>query len=259
MFRRLLFVLLCFAVCSSARAAELRVSLKELASLLNPVLATTKLRLHNVPSDGIFGGLFDPTKSSYASFGGTEVPLDFPVTTFPLTGIGDGRYAYYLNDINSNKIEIRASSNALVLVISFESSDAELVGSCYSGTCGFGGALPIVEWRKPQIRLHLKPTRYENGISLDANRIVVGGHFKTRCRSGNLICLLGQSAADAYINRLRRRFIPAQILKRLNSAATREMIGAQLSQYLRLGTSGQVVIRKVTVGNSAVRVSFRLP
>ncbi len=258
MFRRLLFVYFCVVFSASSPAAELRVSLKELASLLNPTLASTSLRLHNVPSEGIFGGLFDPSKTSYVNFGGTEVPLEFPVTQFPLTGVGNGRYAYYLNDINSESIRITPSSNALVLDIRFEDSDAELVTSCYSGTCGFTNVLPIVQWRQPRIRLHLKPARFDTGVTLTAVKVVVGGRFKTVCRAGSLFCLLGQSAADNYINRLRRRHIPAQILKQLNSEATRETIGAQLSQYLKLGSSGQVAIEKVSVANKAVRVSFKL-
>lgn len=258
-FRRLLIVYFCIFCSVSSHAAELRVSFTELASLLNPTLAGTSLRLHNVPSEGIFGGLFDPTKTSYVKFGGTEVPLEFPVTKFPLTGVGNGQYAYYLNDINSSSIRIEPTAKALVLVIRFESNDAELVNSCYSGTCGFADVLPIVHWQQPRIRLHLTPSRYETGITLTASKIVVGGRFKTSCRAGSLFCLLGQASADNYINRLRRRYIPAQILKQLNADATRETIAAQLSPYLKLGSTGQVSIKKIAVSKGVVRVSFKLP
>jgi len=258
-FRRFLFGIAGLFCCASVHAAELRVSLAELASLLNPTLAGTNLRLHNVPSEGIFGGLFDPTKGSYVTFGGTEVPLEFPVTKFPLTGVGNGQYAYYLNDINSSSIKIEPTAKALVLVIRFESNDAELVSSCYSGTCGFASVLPIVHWRRPQIRLHLTPTRYETGITLTASKIVVGGRFKTVCRSGSLFCLLGQASADNYINQLRRRYIPAQIVKQINADATRETIAAQLSPYLKLGSTGQVSIKKISVAKGMMRVSFKLP
>ncbi|MFY0610144.1 MAG: hypothetical protein JXQ99_01360 [Hyphomicrobiaceae bacterium] len=245
--------------CASAQAAELRVSFSELAALLNPTLADTSLRLHNVPSEGIFGGLFDPTRTSYVKFGGTEVPLEFPVTKFPLTGIGNGQYAYYLNDINSSSIRVEPAAAALALVIRFESNDAELVSSCFSGTCGFTSALPIVHWRRPHIKLHLTPSRYDSGIALTASKIIVGGRFKTVCRASSLFCLLGQSAADNYINRLRQRYIPRQILTQLNADATREAIAGQLSPYLKLGSTGQVSIRKIAVANGVMRVKFKLP
>ncbi|MFT5508318.1 MAG: hypothetical protein ACI89J_001393 [Hyphomicrobiaceae bacterium] len=258
-YRRLLVVLVALLYCTSARAADLRLSLTELSSLVNPILTGTSLRLHNVPSEGIFGGLFDPTKKSYIRFGGTEVELAFPVVKFPLTGIGNGQYAYYLNDIASTKIEVTPTASALVLAISFENDGAELVSSCYSGTCGFAESLPVVHWRRPKIKLHLKPSRYETGITLTASKVVVGGYFKTVCRSGRLFCYLGQSSADNYVNRLRKRYLPAQILKQINSDANRETIAAQLTPYLKLGTAGQISIDRVAVSDGSVRVRFTLP
>lgn len=249
-----------FLVCSlNARAADLRLSLTELSSLVNPILSGTNLRLHNVPSAGIFGGLFDPTKKSFVRFGGTEVALGFPVVPFPLTGIGDGRYAYYLNDINSTSIAVTPTADALVLSIKFESEDAELVSSCYSGTCGFAASLPIVHWHRPQIKLYLKPSKFETGITLTASKVIVGGYFKTVCRAGRLLCYLGQTSADNYVNRLRKRNIPAEIVKQINSEANRETIAAQLTPYLRLGSAGQISIERVTAKNGSVYVRFELP
>lgn len=259
MFRCLLMIVVLLIGSASAPAADLRLSLAELSSLVNPVLAGTSLRLHNVPSAGIFGGLFDPTKKSFVRFGGTEVPLGFPVVPFPLTGVGDGRYAYYLNDINSTNIEVTPASNALILSIKFESEDAELVSSCYSGTCGFADSLPIVHWRRPQIKLYLKPSRFETGITLTASKVIVGGYFRTVCRAGRLLCYLGQTSADNYVNRLRRRNIPAEILKQLNSGANRETIAAQLTPYLKFGSAGQISIERIAVSDGSLRVRFKLP
>ena len=258
-FRRICLAVASLFCCAGGYAAELRVSFVELAAVLNPILDETGLRLHNVPSEGILGGLFDPTKTSYVKFGGTEVPLEFPVTKFPLTGIGNGQYAYYLNDINSSSIRVEPTAKALVLAIRFESNDAELVSSCYSGTCGFASVLPIVHWRRPQVRLHLTPSRFDTGITLTVSKIIVGGRFKTVCRASSLFCLLGQSAADNYINRLRKRYIPSQLLKQLNAGAARETIAARLSPYLNLGGSGRVSIRKIAVANGSIRVRFKLP
>ena len=74
-----------------------------------------------------------------------------------------------------------------------------------------------------------------------------------------LVLFPWQSSADNYVNRLRKRYIPAQILKQINSEANRETIAAQLTPYLSLGAAGQILIDRVAVSDGSVRVRFTLP
>lgn len=256
---RLSVLIVAILLSVSARAADLRVSLSELASLLNPILSDTSVRLHNVPSDDIFGGFFDPNQSSYVRFGGNEVPLDIAVGTFPLTGFGSGRYAYYLNDISTERIEVRPQSGTLRLVVTFEDRDAELVGGCASGNCGFTRALPIVQWRNPQVTIHLTPKRYNSGITLVASKVTIDGYFRATCRSNSILCPVGRRWAERYINRLRQRDLPGLILAQLNTAENRQTIADQLAAYMKIGSAGAISVTNVSVSSSTVRVSFRFP
>jgi hypothetical protein len=246
-------MLLCSA---NANSAELRVSLKELAAVINPIVTKTSVRLHNVPSEGILGGIFDPNSSSHIRLDGTKIPLPFKVRTFPLTRFGSGRYAYYLNDINTESISLHPQSGALVLVIKFEAKDAELVGGCASGTCGFARALPIVQWRKPQVSFTLLPTRLNGGVSLVVSKVSIDGHFRTYCLSGSLLCSLGRSWAERYINDLKKRELPKLVSDILNTDENMQKIADQFSKFLSIGNSGRVAVKDLTVAKASMRLVF---
>ena len=77
-------------------AAELKISLAELAKILTVTIGDAKLRLHNLP-----GGAIDFTAGSSLTIGSTQVPLPVPARTFVVAGT---TYAYYVNNLNSGPI-----------------------------------------------------------------------------------------------------------------------------------------------------------
>ena len=83
-----------------ARAAELKITLTELARILAATLGDAKLRLHNVPV-----GTFSFTAGSSFKLGSTSVPIPIPARSFM---VGGTTYAFYVNDLNSKKIAISA-------------------------------------------------------------------------------------------------------------------------------------------------------
>ena len=81
-----------FGAAVPASAAELKISLNELARILTATLGDPKLRLHNVPA-----GTFDLTPGSSLKIGSTTVPIPIPARTFV---VGGTTYAYYVNELN---------------------------------------------------------------------------------------------------------------------------------------------------------------
>ena len=255
---RLLAIFFLLMSCTSVRAADLRVSLSELAGLLDPLVAKTQVRLHNVPSAGIFGAIFDPQAQSYLRFGDTQVALAFDPVTFPLTGIGSGRYAYYMNDISSAKISAKPVGNRLHIIVAFEDKDAELVPACHSGSCGFTRALPVMHWRNPRLVFQLTPRLYRQGITLRTSRVTVGGTFRARCRTSSFLCPIGRRWAESYANKLRRETLPGKILAELNSKENLERIAERFARFLQIGEAGTIRITALNVAKSAVRVNFQV-
>jgi len=241
---------------SPARAADLRVSFDEILKLTQPLTATAKMRLHNVPPSGVFGGMFASEEQSYFKFGATSQELPLTAYTFSLSNFGTAKYAYYFNDINTSSISLSSQNGALRISVRFEEDRPELVGACYSGACAIASALPVIEWRKPGVDIDLRPIKHKDGVSLAVKKVTIRGYFQTICRSGSILCSLGRSWAQRQINRSRSTEMPRQITKILDSDMNREKIAAIFATFLRIGASGQIKIKTLAVEPKLLRVNF---
>jgi hypothetical protein len=238
-----------------ARAADLRIEFKELAAIAQQALGGATLRLHNAPSSG----LIDFSQGSYAAIGSTQVPISIPARTFPIAG---GNYAYYLNDINSTAVSFEPVSGAVRLTLRFESDSPELVGRCRSGICAPVNALPRIEWTDASVAIDLAPVGVVDSLSLEAKAVKIGGNFAPACSpnaaliSGE-ICRAVLAKARQAIAKLRGD-LDGMLREQVNKPDIQAKIAGELKKRFVLGPAGEIKVRSVGVGDSAVTISFCL-
>ena len=255
-FRNIWALVIAFAmmVGAPASAAELRISLSELARIVAATLGDATLRLHNVP-----GGTFDFTPGSSLKLGSTSVPIPIPARSFV---VGGTTYAFYVNDLNSKKITISAVPGALRFTITFDDTGPEVVGRCLSGFCVSDSSLPEIEWNAPMVTFDLVPVSVGGGLSLVAKRVDVSGTFAPDCNgatgifSGTLCKLVLPQARKATANI--KTDLNAALMKQLNAPELQTKLAAALGGVLKFGPVGQASFSKVVVDTDNVTMTFCL-
>ena len=237
-----------------ATAAELKISLAELARIMAATLGDAKLRLHNVP-----GGTFDFTPGSSLKFGSTSVPIPIPARSFV---VGGTTYAYYVNDLNSKKITISAVPSALRFTMTFDDTGPEVIGRCVSGFCISNSSLPEIEWNSPMVTMDLTPVLAGGSISLVAKRVDVSGSFAPDCNgatgifSGSLCKIVLPQARKATANI--KNDLNAALMMQLNAPELQGKLASALGAILKFGPAGQVSFSKVVVDADNVTLTFCL-
>jgi hypothetical protein len=238
-----------------ATAAELKISLNELARILAGTLGDAKLRLHNVP-----GGTFDFTAGSSLKFGSTSVPIPIPARTFV---VGGTTYAYYVNDLNSKKIAVSAVAGALRFTVTFDDTGPELVGRCLSGFCVGNSVLPEIEWIDPVVTIDLTPVSVGGTVTLVAKRVDVGGAFSPDCDaatgifSGSVCRLVVLPQARKATAKLKTD-LNAALMAQLNALEMQAKLSASLSGHLKFGPLGEVSFSKIAIESDNVTLTFCL-
>jgi len=235
-----------------ATAAELRVTLTELAHGVARVAAGAELRLDNAPS-----ALVQRAPGSSLTIAGRTFAIPIPVRTFDRAG---ARYAYYLSDIGSAGIAVAPEAGALRLTITFEEEGAEFIGRCVLGLCPPVGALPEIEWIRPSLAIDLLPIQLGEALSLEVRGAAIGGVFQPRCgASGGLVsrtlCNAVLPEARAATSRLRAD-LEQGLTAHLNAPEVQTKLADGLKGYLAVGGEGGVRIRSVEVEAGVLEVSF---
>ena len=239
---------------TAASAAELKISLAELARILTATLGQPKLRLHNLP-----GGLINLTPGSSLTLGSTSVPIPIPARKFD---VGGSTYAYYVNELNSSKITVTAVPSALRFTITFENAGPELLGKCLSGFCVSDSSLPEIQWNSPVVQIDLTPVWINGNLSLDAKRIEIGGSFSPDCDmatgifSGSLCRVVLPQARKATANL--KSDLNKILLTQINAPEVQAKLAAGLRSYLKFGPVGEVRFSKVSVDADNVTLTFCL-
>ncbi len=236
-------------------AADLKLSLAELARILNSTLKNPQVRLHNLPSAGIF----DLTAGSSFSLGGQTVPISgVDPRSFEVAG---ATYAYYINELNSQSVLVSAVPSALRVTIVFESEAPEIVGRCISGLCVSNASLPELQWQAPSVTVDLTPVWVNGRLSLDAKRVEVGGSFVPECPGGGFfsgsVCRLVLPKARGVAATLKTE-VAKQLKDVINGAAAQAAIADGLRPFLRFGPVGEVRFSRVAVDAQTVTISFCL-
>lgn len=237
-----------------ASAAELKISFNELARIVAATVGDAKLRLHNVP-----GGTFDFTAGSSLKLGSTSVPIPIPARSF---AVGGTTYAYYVNDLNSNKITISSVPGALRFTITFDDTGPEVVGRCVSGFCVSNSSLPEIEWKTPMVTIDLAPVSVGGNLSLVAKRVDVSGSFAPDCDgatgifSGSLCKIVLPQARKATANL--KTDLNAALMKQLNAPDIQAKFASTLAGILKFGPAGQVSFSKVVSDSENVTLTFCL-
>ena len=235
-------------------AAELKISLAELAKILTVTIGDAKLRLHNLP-----GGAIDFTAGSSLTIGSTQVPLPVPARTFVVAGT---TYAYYVNNLNSGPITISAVPSALRFTIPFVTNGPALVGKCVEGFCFSDGVLPEIQWQRAVVTFDLTPVWINGDLSLDLKRVDIGGTFTPDCNaaggffSGGL-CDIALPKARAAARTLKTD-LDKTLKDRVNAPDIQAKLAAGLRSYLKFGPAGEVRFSKVTVDANFVTLTFCL-
>lgn len=237
-----------------ASAAELKISLSELARIVSATLGGAKLRLHNVP-----GGAFDFSAGSSITLGSTSVPIPIAAKTFEA---GGAVYGYYVNDINSNNLTVSAVPGALRFVLTFDDKGAEVIGRCVSGLCIADSALPEVQWVKPAVTIDLAPAYANGSLSLVAKKVDVGGTFAPDCAaasglfSGSVCKLVLPQARKSTANL--KTDLNSMLMAQINAPDLQAKLSSTLKTYLKLGPVGEVRFTKVAVDSDTVTLTFCL-
>jgi hypothetical protein len=234
-------------------AAELRISLAELARILTTTLGDAKLRLHNVP-----GGALDFTPGSSLTIGTTSVTLPIPGRSFE---VGVSSYAYYINELNSTKVTISAVPGALRIRIDFESDGPELVGRCVSGLCVGSSGLPEIQWNTPSISVDVAPVSVAGILSLNAKRVEVGGTFAPDCKAAT--GLFSGSLCNAVLPQARKA--TAKLKTDLNTTLMSQINGPEIQakltgamRALKLGPAGEIRFSRVALEGDTLALTFCL-
>jgi hypothetical protein len=237
-----------------AAAAELKISLSELARILTATLGQPKLRLHNVP-----GGLINLTPGSSLTLGNTSVPLPIPARTFQ---VGGSTYAYYINELNSKAITVSAVPSALRFTMTFENTGPEVIGRCLSGFCVSDSSLPEIQWNSPVVQIDLTPVWINGNLSLNAKRVDIGGTFSPDCDmatgifSGSLCRVVLPQARKATATI--KTDLNKVLLEQINAPDIQAKLASGLRSYLKFGPVGEVRFSKVTVDADFVTLTFCL-
>ena len=244
--------LFCALGFSPASAAELRLTLGELASLVAAVTEGAKLHLDNQP-----GGIFSMASGSYIEIAGKQTPITLPVKTFNVFG---STYAYYVADLNSQSIRVSAVESAVRITLSFGSNEGDFVADCIAGECGLTKALPKVVWRNGSIAIDVAPVRFGTSIALAVRNVTIGGVISARCGSGlsGGLCELALPYANRTIAQLKPK-ISSEIKAKVNDPQMQETVANVLKKYLTVGQAGEIVISDVSTGASTVTIKFLLP
>ncbi len=236
-----------------ASAAELRITLSELAGLVQAVAGDAKIHLNNKP-----GGFLAGTSASYFAIAGKETPIPLAPKSFALFG---STYAYYVDDLNSESIKISAAGSAVRLTLKFQ-PNAVISGGCISGECGLAGALPKIVWKNGTIDIDVVPVHFKNSLALEVRNIAISGALSARCVStGNIFSDGACKAGLGYANRTIAKLKPdlaAKVKDKVNDPATQAGVADGLRKYLTVGPSGAIAITNVTRDAKGVTISFQL-
>ena len=242
------------ALVQPAAAAELKITLAELARILSVTLGDAKLRLHNVPPS-----LLDLSPGSSLTIGAVSVPVPVPARTFV---VGGTTYAYYVNNLNSGPITISAVPSALRFTIPFVTSGPALIGKCEAGFCVSDQFLPEIQWAKAVVSFDLTPVWINGDLSLDLKAVNIGGTFTPDCNAaGGIfsggICGLVLPKARAAARTLKTD-LAKSLQDQINAPEMQAKLAAGLRSYLKFGPAGEARFSKVTVDATMVTLTFCL-
>lgn len=236
-------------------AAELKISLAELARILSVTLGDAKLRLHNVP-----GGLLDLTPGSSLTIGSVSVPVAVPARDFDVSGV---KYSYYVNNLDSGPITISAVPSALRFTIPFVTSGPAMIGKCTGGgVCYSDQILPEIKWSKAVVSFDLTPVWDNGNLSLNVKAVNIGGTFTPDCANAGGIftgftcdVILPKAKAAA---RSLKSDLAKSLIDQINADAMQAKLAAGLRSYLKFGPVGEARFQKVTVDPTMVTLTFCL-
>lgn len=230
MYRVLAVILLCGLFAQGSRAAELRVSYPELAALLRLALKSAEIHLNNEPNTGIFA-LVGP-KQSYVKVGTTEVPIVVP----PHAVLG---IEYYVRQVNSTKISVAATKQAIRVSVNFKAEGAAIVAS--------STAVPWVQWQNAAIDIDFKPIKVTKGVSFEVTRVAMQGPFSAFCPKddgfGGFACdVLALGATQKQMAKVRAK-VESTLKARLNSQELRDQFAESTTKYLSLAKTDDIDVR----------------
>jgi hypothetical protein len=236
----------------SASAAELRITLPELANALQSVMGDAKLHLNNTP-----GGFLSGNSGSTWTIAGKTTAIPLPPKSFQLLG---STYAYHVKDLNSKSIAVSAAPPALRLTLTFEDKAAELKGSCVAGDCGLVSALPKIIWKNGTVTIDVAPVRLGASLALEVKSVSIGGLLSARCDPAGLFsqsaCALALTWAKRTIANLKPD-IAAKLKAKVNDPATQAAVAEGLKPYLAVGPAGAIAITDVRNDAKSVIVVFQ--
>ena len=238
---------------TAVSAAKLRITLPELATVVQAVMGDAKLHLNNKP-----GGFLSPASGSSWTIAGKQTAIPLPPKSFKLLG---STYAYHVEDLNSKSIAVSAAPSALRLMLTFEDKAAELKGSCVSGDCGLANALPKIIWKNGTVTIDVAPVRYGTSLTLQVISVSIGGLLSARCDPTGVFsqsaCSLALTWAKRTIANLKPE-IAAQLKAKVNDPETQAAVAHGLKPYLAVGPAGAIAITDVRNDSKSVTVVFQL-
>ena len=251
---RCVAALACVLGANPASSAELRITLTELAGLVQAVMGSAKLHLNTKP-----GGFLSGSSGSTLQIAGKETAIPLTPKSFNVLG---STYAYYVDNLNSESIKVSSVASAVRVTLTFPAKETVLSGACVSGDCGLTQALPKIVWKNAAVSIDAVPVRLGSSITMHVKSMNIGGVLSARCTpTGNIFtdgaCKAGLSWANKTIAKLKPD-VAEKVKEKVNDPKTQTDLANGLKKYLTIGQTGEIAITDVTSDAKAVTISFQL-
>ena len=239
----------------SASAAELRISLAELAGVVQAVIGDAKVHLNNKP-----GGLLNFSSGSYAQVAGQQIDVPLAPKSFEVLG---STYAYYVNDLNSNSSKLRpcrprcgshSASRARALSWSPAASRAAVRLPTHFRSS---------DWNNGTVSIDVVPVRYGTSMALQVKSVSIGGTMQAKLRQLRRILLRRGLRAGVAVGQPRNletsADLAAMLKDKVNDPQIQAGVATNIKKHLALGSAGEITITNVVTDAKGVTITFAMP
>lgn len=129
-------------------------------------------------------------------------------------------WRYHLNDVKSTNTRITINRGQTILTVFFESERSEIKGKCPGCRVGNDKRAPDINWKNPKLRILLKPVAFNNLLTFDVERVVMGGKLKPNGAMGKFM-----PSITHYFKKQIEKAVERELKQTLNKPDIKNMLG----------------------------------
>lgn len=261
---------------ADAQAETIEVELSEFARMLDEQFSDAVLYLDNYGPRRVerSGATWHDPKGSYLRLAGEKQVIDLPQVTKQLRR---KRLMYYVQDMKSNRIEVKADGNRLKLEIEFESNGHELKGHCvrkavlkkrrWKRDCIIGGdgGAPDGDVNNAILTFGFALVPYNGSVSYKVESVALSANISIGgvCKLGRRILKGNKDICDVmfhYKKRLNEAMV-RQVKNQLGKSKYRKRVADRVRELFfdRIGSDVRVTGVRVANGKLLIDMSSPAP